>query len=288
MRDELKEYIVKKNIYSVSTLLAIFGVITAGFSAMIKMYIVYKTSGYLNYFGVNPELIIFNNTFSFYSVAMLFVAAILLCVFIYGVKNLIHNTFFIIKYLKYIDAKKENICYLVGGFLISLLVGKIIILIIIPFLELDNYYGNYLQVWGPIGLLFVCIVFSVLSEIVHKNTNDKSEYKTKNTNGYISIFDYIVYTSVLIIVLSFLLIGSAQYIGIDIAKNKKEFYITNLNNKEYVIIYVNNDELLLEKCCEDGVTLKIFTEQQLIKDRNNIELEKKVFKNVLINRLKND
>ena len=49
--DSTKEYIVKKNIYSLGTVLTFCGAMAAVCSFMMKTYVFYKMNGYLDYFG---------------------------------------------------------------------------------------------------------------------------------------------------------------------------------------------------------------------------------------------
>lgn len=273
--DSTKEYIVKKNIYSLGTVLTFCGAMAAVCSFMMKTYVFYKMNGYLDYFGVRQELIGIEDEYSLFTFSMMLIGLFFVALYSSFIDTFLGNLNFYFRYQWKYQNKKDrmtDIIFYIFGFLILEIGGMTIITMFMPILEIENKKIGKLNIIS--GMVFMCVnmllvgIKLLLKKHMYK-ANENIANKSNNDNKYIKLFDDFVYYFAMIIILISILIGLAPLMGRDLAKNKTSFYTTIINGETYAIIYNNDNYMIAERCNIIADELYLYVDEQMISDKKN-------------------
>lgn len=273
--DSTKEYIVKKNIYSLGMVLTFCGAMAALCTFMMKTYIFYKINGYLDYFGVRQELIGIEDEYSLFTFSMMLIGTILIALYSSFTETFLKNLLFYIKYEWKHQSQKDKVPYIVIyilGLLFLEFGGITIITLFMPIVEIESKMIGLLNIIGGLVFMGINILLVGLKLLLKKKEYKGNENKTNASSSesiYTKLFDDFVYYFVAIIILFSILIGVAPIMGRDLAKTKTSFYTTIINGETYAIIYNNDDYMLMERCDITADKLTIYSGEQTISDKNN-------------------
>lgn len=270
--DAAKESFVKKNIYSLGTIITLCGAIAALCTFMMKTYIFYKTNAYMDYFGVKQEIIGIEDEYSLFTFSMILIDFVLFIIYFNFLETYIGNVIFSLKYEWRNQNKKSkirNVTYYIVGLIILGLYGKIIIILFIPLLEIDSNLVGMTNLIGTLCFLCVNLILLGIKLLLKKRASKDYGNENNNESSYVKIFDDFVYYFVVTIIFFLILIGIAPIMGRSLASSKTSFYITEINGGTYAIIYINDDCMLMEKCEITRDKLYLYTNEQLISDKNN-------------------
>ena len=285
INNQIKEHVVRKNIYDVSSMIALLGTLIALCTCMLKMYTGYKLDGYLGYFDADKELIGLNDSFSLYAVSVLAFGTVLFLFYSLMFNRLWKNNIFSRKYLfKRQKGHHERVNYLVA-FIFMIIIGEIIVSIWIPFLEISERYESFAYYCGGVVLFLILLSVELIGTMTHKHNResiDTLEVFGKENVDYVAVFDDCVMYFVAVFLLSLCFVFFAPFFGRDLAEQKKDLYLVDYNGSEYVVVYTGDNTMLLERCEYEDTKLDIFTSEQILLEKRGYVLKKRNYTEVTV------